>query len=498
MKLAQIFTGLDTDFDKVKQLVRARPQKEKAALQLGIGASRSLSPPSATTSPSAPPQQKRLREAEDSRWLQVEGGSPLGARFRTCSSCSFLCDARSSSCEDCGAPAPVQSCSEHNEEGGGGGSMASAAPSEPLRYERNRRNSLQEVVVAEDLAPQSNASKAARHNIIITIFRALDSRGSGRLRPEDFQRFAQLLGFTDSRYELSWAKDYVTLASDYGWDAMEGASMLDFLRCTGDVKSKFHFSERSLWALLARLDRQDGLCGPHSHTDAALCLGHAVLELDLTAERHTIPQSSEQPRRSLPPTQRHVDSEDESDWEMEGEDEEEEGGLSEDEWEEEELQSGSTKDEDEDGGEDGDEIHGTLDEPPEVGTQVKVKYDDDEWYQAQVISVHDGRISVVYEDGESDELDVKLHAVRLADYISEDEVFEGDHDADNAEDRIEASGDHSDDKNDQDAIEASAHVQQTYKADLSENPQSPLLVGDQAVTSSADDDAAHVESKQCR
>merc|ERR1740130_1908463 len=53
--------------------------------------------------------EEKLRETEDDRWLQVEGGSPL--HWRSCRGCAFLCAAQDPMCEACGLSAPEQ-CSD--------------------------------------------------------------------------------------------------------------------------------------------------------------------------------------------------------------------------------------------------------------------------------------------------------------------------------------------------------------------------------------------------
>jgi len=68
------------------------------------------------------------------------------------------------------------------------------------------------------------------------------------------------------------------------------------------------------------------------------------------------------------------------------------------------------------------QLEGTLDLAPAPGTYVKALYDDDEWHLAQVLSASGSKAKLCFEvDGSQATLDLATHAVRLADYESEDE-----------------------------------------------------------------------------
>jgi hypothetical protein len=66
-------------------------------------------------------------------------------------------------------------------------------------------------------------------------------------------------------------------------------------------------------------------------------------------------------------------------------------------------------------------IPGTLDDAPAVGTQVKVLHEDDKWWPAQVVLARGSICKILYETGASEEIDVEVFAVRLLDYVDEDE-----------------------------------------------------------------------------
>lgn len=70
------------------------------------------------------------------------------------------------------------------------------------------------------------------------------------------------------------------------------------------------------------------------------------------------------------------------------------------------------------------QIPGTLDEAPPVGSMVKVLGEDDTWHPARVSSVEGTVARLTFEDGDVQEVDFDEHAVRLNDYVSEDEEDE--------------------------------------------------------------------------
>jgi len=81
-------------------------------------------------------------------------------------------------------------------------------------------------------------------------------------------------------------------------------------------------------------------------------------------------------------------------------------------------------DEDEDSDDDDDEeesIPGALDEAPPVGTLVKILFDDDLWYPAQVTAANGTKGTVVFSDNEEQLVDFDEHAVRLIDYVDDAE-----------------------------------------------------------------------------
>jgi len=85
---------------------------------------------------------------------------------------------------------------------------------------------------------------------------------------------------------------------------------------------------------------------------------------------------------------------------------------------------------------DGEYIPGTLDYAPPAGTQVRVLYDDDHWYLAEVLSGSKSVVRVSFSDGKRATIDLERHAVRLADYDEDDSSDEG-----SEEDAVECTAD---------------------------------------------------------
>lgn len=434
--LAHIFTGLGSDFNQIKQVVKFGRRKDKA-IKHPDDVPRS--PAFSSSSPSsACVQQQRLREAEDDRWLQVEGGSPL--RWRSCASCAFLSPVDEPACEVCGTLAPVLGSDERNI---GSDDLANCAArsstgKEAYQHEQRRASlvSLQEVIIAEDAPLSEDRSEIPRRNVVIVAFKALDKRRQGRLAPADMQRFSQLMGFSDGWDEHTWAQEYVSIADEYGWDAMEGATLRNFVTCVDDADGDWYCSTGALWACLARLDRQEELKGARSHTSAALRSGSAALEVDLQPfAQGLIPgppllEDGEEKPSDAHEATTHAASE--------GNDE----------------SSSSSSDDEEYCESEGEVIPGTLDESPPEGTQVKVLYDNDVWYSAKVATADGCVVEVVYESGDREQLDLGAHAVRLADYCSEDSASEAESDDWEDDDEHDSDEEHKAEINGVDETEA--------------------------------------------
>jgi len=70
-------------------------------------------------------------------------------------------------------------------------------------------------------------------------------------------------------------------------------------------------------------------------------------------------------------------------------------------------------------------IPGVLEQAPSVGTAVKILYDDERWYpafiQRHIPSSNGTRAIIVDFEGQEDEVDFEVYAVRLLEHISEDD-----------------------------------------------------------------------------
>jgi len=148
VSLAHVFTGVGSDLVKLKEVIRSNQSKEAFTKPRHID----VSPSILGNSTEIVIQKAHLRKAEDDRWEQVEGGSPL--RWRSCRACAFLCAADELTCEACGAKALLLDVPS-SEVGSGKTRQASAEHEEkPSRAAASSRTlSLKEVVVADAVPP---------------------------------------------------------------------------------------------------------------------------------------------------------------------------------------------------------------------------------------------------------------------------------------------------------------------------------------------------------
>lgn len=404
MSLAHIFTGIRPDFESIRRRLGKRSSGQKEVEKDAPIEDSSCASPRAYSSTASDKcvQDTRLREAEDDRWLQVESGSPK--RWRSCESCAFLSPANKPECEVCGMLGPVIPAAVELSESPKARRTRESTP-------RTSYDSLNEVVVA-DKPRSEDVGEVSRHNVILAIFRGLDRRQRGRLGPEELHRFSMLAGFAGPEDGSEWTREYVDMADKYGFAAMTGANYQLFRTCVDDVQGKWYCSNSALLFFLARLDRQDGLTGPKTHTALALLLGRAPLEDDIAP---------------VPAAEKRVEQEAASD-----------GSAS-------EQSDGEEQRDTEEQSDDGPPsfIPGTLDEAPPVDSQLLVLYDDDLWYVARCIRVESLTLAEVeYEDGTSEVLDLNEHAVRMADYESE---YAGSNPGDEQEDEKQAADEQEDD-----------------------------------------------------
>jgi hypothetical protein len=274
---------------------------------------------------------------------------------------------------------------------------------------------LREVIVADESPPLcEEASKVARHNIVLTLFRALDRSALDHLGLPELKRFSQMLGFADP--QTGWEEEYVSLASHYGWDPMKGATFGHFLKSVNDVEGMWYCSNDDIWILLQHLSRCAGLSGNRSYKAAAIRLGDKPLSAEarriLLGEQSyaeegqtTSPNAQAQPSASSPTEARKEDD------------------------------AASYADDEDSDDSDADSVassfHGdTLQESPPVDTEVKVLYTDDRWYTARIVADKGTKAVILYDDGSEEEIDFEVHAVR---YNERDSSWEDSSESDSAE-----------------------------------------------------------------
>jgi hypothetical protein len=123
----------------------------------------------------------------------------------------------------------------------------------------------------------------------------------------------------------------------------------------------------------------------------------------------------------------------------------EEGPDSDSQWEEEEEQ-----------------IPGTLDEAPPVGSMVKVLADDDMWHPARVSSVEGTVANLTFEDGEVQVIDFDEHAVRLYDYVS---------DGEDDDDKVEGEDERSKDEDVKEVVLTCPKLDESDQQEIAEQPK---------------------------
>lgn len=259
-------------------------------------------------------EQKKLQDEEDDRWLQVEGGSPLNVRWRSCPGCCFLNSPGRGDCKACGIKAVSSKDESYFQPDDSDEPMPDEAVADvqPICQMSSLRESAQmsslrgaginrklsiEVSVADDAAgPRQSCdgiSTVSRHNVIAAVFNALSRRCSNFLSPIDLEKFCDIAGLSNGCDDTAWAQDYQDVASEYGWDASKGAHLGQFLRCIDHFDGKWYCPTEVLWTLLARIDKQEESLAQldgedhDSHILAAIARGHAPLDIDLSTGRPT-------------------------------------------------------------------------------------------------------------------------------------------------------------------------------------------------------------------
>jgi len=378
LSLANVFTGMTVDFGKLKRVVGSRESKlplTKAPF-IDVG---SVTPSVIGSRSVAIVEETKLRKVDDDRWCQVEGGSP--SRLRSCSACTFLCAEDESKCAACGTLTPLESSANR------------------FHCSTPKNSSSPEATVRTTVVPDDIPHIAPEHT-------SLSSDASVVKRPEPTE---------DAKHE----------DGDNESEGEEINGTLDVPPTPGTQVRVLFDDDR--WHLAQVLVTRNARARVRFENGE-----QAMLDFEVDAVRLACYASDDEEENG-----------EEDDVEEEDEEEEEEGHEA---MEDKRSEAGEVNDStpnagypaeksvadcqadpaqvnEEDSDSDEEQIEGTLDDAPPVGTLVKVLYDDDKWYQARVTETKGTKAVVVFQDDEEEELDFQEHAVRLFDYVDQNEEF---------------------------------------------------------------------------
>lgn len=401
MNLAHIFTGVGSDLGQLRQVVRSRRSKEAFTKQPSGDASPGAVSPGIIGQISQ--RENRLREAEnDDRWLQVEGGSPI--RWRSCTACAFLRAEHEPTCEVCGAQASNSKSNEHHK-----AVSSTASPASDDSADRGRhRMALTEVIVAGGAPhdPKNSDPKVQRHTLeVVAMAEAIQNKGG-----DSVEKLQQ-----DSYSEIDSDE-----ASDDGTDSdNEGAVIAGTLDAAPPVGTRVNILyDDDCWYLAQVLSTRG--------TKARVCFDNGE-QASLNLAVHAVRLADYVSEDGCSETDEESGSEDDDKGE-EGDDHsaqhlvEQTNDQEKPKVEEPPLDDQAEVDDENSDGEEC--VPGTLDEAPPVGTRVKVLYDNDLWYPAQIIVSRGTKATVAYDDDHEDEevLDFDEHAVRLANFAEDGEA----------------------------------------------------------------------------
>lgn len=425
LSLAHIFTGVNSDMRKLKQVV------DQVATSSGLKTPRPKQPTSVDTELSPGLRSSmiiydgRQQEDYDDRWAQVEGGSPL--RWRSCSRCSFLCAKEKPVCEVCGLRALPQE--DH---------ICESSTDDALEEDLSRQSStksLKEVVIADSASRRgSSESRDSQDGVHLRRLQEATIVKTPLVQVDDANA-------SDGSGDSDAASDCGSDAEDQTSDGCI-AGTLDEVPPIGTEVRILYDDDQWHFAVVTAIDGTSAIVR-HENGDTALVdveteamrLADYVSDDEYDDEE----EDSESEASDLAASDAHRKHEEcEARIEQACADEDDAHGKDVD---------GETMDAcDDDNSIEAARrksslnsaytyvehvVSSTLDEPPPVGTLVKVLYDDDLWYAARVKSVSGLTAIVIYEESdEEEELDFAEIAVRSIDYESDSEEDDED---DNAE-----------------------------------------------------------------
>lgn len=367
--LSHIFTGVGSDMNRIKQVVKSASEvRDEVLKNVGVrrGKNRRPKPPleqwrhnvsqwdkpgTPKGGPSLAVPIGRMRDEEDDRWAQVEGGSPC--RWRSCRACSFLGRADEPACEACGLSAVH------------GDLLDDPTTDEESTMSRmSSSKSLREVLIAHYPSDSEKATdRVARRCVDDVILRKPTTL------PPANEATSSSTPFVPS------------------FDENENiAGTLDEAPPVGTEVQVLYDDDR--WHLGVVIKRDGSKITVRYRTKQNGKQEESTVNVDVDAVRlgSYVDEPVDQGKRAQDAAEGAA---------------EESGG--------------------EDEAEDGDPIEGTLDEPPPVGSRVQVLYDNSKWYPATIIAVEDSIGTVRYDKTQTEEtLDFNEFAVRPIDYVPEE------------------------------------------------------------------------------
>lgn len=408
ISLAHVFTGIGSDLRKLKQVTKTRHCKDVYQQWPPSGIKVDPASPSGIRQQSVANKAKaQLRKAEDDRWLQVEGGSPL--RWRSCSACSFLCAEEDLRCEACGFLAPALCRDELNNSAVGartdaGDDTASESDYTP-RQKDTQRMLLTEVVVTEGATPVDSSKVLSP----IVPDRPLEEIPAVKTAPSS----------PVSDESLGDVKS--VLLDEDSDDEVVIPGTLDVAPQPGTLVKVLYDDEK--WHVARVWTASD--------TKIKVCYRsgkQALLHLDVHAVRLAdYISENEESEASEDEGVAHGDMEQDVNDPQQCE-------------ETADLKADDDDDDDEDSDSDGEAVPGTLDEAPAVGAVVKILHEDEEWYPAKITASKGTKAEVVYEDGQEEEVNFDENVIRPMDYSDEDRNAKKDRSTEALEEKVDTVG----------------------------------------------------------